>query len=120
MSKVWAVYVRRSQKREGDADVSDEMQEDISRRRVPAGAEVVVFKDSGGHHSGFSEERVEYQRMLDWLNGGRLAGIVAYDDSRLNRNAENALILRGNVPLCAAYQRNWNEHRAHSLPYYHR
>jgi phosphatidylserine/phosphatidylglycerophosphate/cardiolipin synthase-like enzyme len=36
------------------------------------------------------------------------------------RNAENALILRGNPPLCAAYQGNWNEHRAHSLPYYHR
>ena len=37
-----------------------------------------------------------------------------------NRNAENALILRANPPLCAAYQRNWNEHRAHSLPYHHR
>jgi DNA invertase Pin-like site-specific DNA recombinase len=37
--------------------------------------------------------------MLDWLHAGRLAGIVAYDDSRLNRNAENALRL---FRLCAA------------------
>jgi phosphatidylserine/phosphatidylglycerophosphate/cardiolipin synthase-like enzyme len=33
------------------------------------------------------------------------------------RNAENALILKGNPPLCAAYRRNWNQHKTHSLPY---
>jgi phosphatidylserine/phosphatidylglycerophosphate/cardiolipin synthase-like enzyme len=33
------------------------------------------------------------------------------------RNAENVLILKGNSPLCAAYRRNWNQHKTHSLPY---
>ena len=33
-----------------------------------------------------------------------------------HRNAENALILRGNPPLCEAYRNNWLRHRAHSLP----
>ncbi len=49
-----------------------------------------------------------------------MTGSYNFTYAAQNRNAENALILRGNLPLCAAYQRNWNEHRAHSLPYYHR
>ena len=32
-------------------------------------------------------------------------------------NAENAVILRGNPPLCDAYRDNWQRHRAHALPY---
>jgi len=32
-------------------------------------------------------------------------------------NAENALILRGNPPLCDAYRDNWQRHHAHALPY---
>ncbi len=32
-------------------------------------------------------------------------------------NAENALVLRGDVPLCAAYRANWLRHLAHALPY---
>ncbi len=31
-----------------------------------------------------------------------------------HRNAENALILRGNPPLCEAYFRNWRRHQLHS------
>ena len=31
-----------------------------------------------------------------------------------HRNAENALILRGNPPLCAAYFNNWRRHQLHS------
>jgi len=49
-----------------------------------------------------------------------MTGSFNFTYAAQTRNAENALILRGNPPLCAAYQRNWNEHRAHSLPYYHR
>jgi phosphatidylserine/phosphatidylglycerophosphate/cardiolipin synthase-like enzyme len=49
-----------------------------------------------------------------------MTGSFNFTYAAQNRNAENALILRGNPPLCAAYQRNWNEHRAHSLPYYRR
>ena len=30
------------------------------------------------------------------------------------RNAENALILRGNPPLCDAYFKNWRRHQLHS------
>lgn len=33
-----------------------------------------------------------------------------------HRNAENALILRGNPPLCAAFHHNWLRHRSHSIP----
>jgi phosphatidylserine/phosphatidylglycerophosphate/cardiolipin synthase-like enzyme len=49
-----------------------------------------------------------------------MTGSFNFTYAAQNRNAENALILRGNPPLCVAYQRNWNEHRAHALPYYHR
>ncbi|MEO8443298.1 MAG: phospholipase D family protein [Betaproteobacteria bacterium] len=31
-----------------------------------------------------------------------------------HRNAENALILRGNPPLCEAYFNNWRRHQVHS------
>ena len=31
-----------------------------------------------------------------------------------HRNAENALILRGNPPLCDAYFNNWRRHQVHS------
>ena len=32
-----------------------------------------------------------------------------------HRNAENALILRGNPPLCEAYFNNWRRHRTHAI-----
>ncbi|HUO44318.1 MAG TPA: phospholipase D family protein [Burkholderiales bacterium] len=32
-------------------------------------------------------------------------------------NAENAVVLRGNPPLCDAYRDNWQRHRAHAVPY---
>jgi DNA invertase Pin-like site-specific DNA recombinase len=40
-----------------------------------------------------TDDRPEYQRMLAALREGRLSGITAYDDSRLNRNSENAMRL---------------------------
>ena len=33
-----------------------------------------------------------------------------------HRNAENALVLRGNPPLCDAYLNNWRRHQLHSHP----
>jgi phosphatidylserine/phosphatidylglycerophosphate/cardiolipin synthase-like enzyme len=54
------------------------------------------------------------------VNCAVVTGSFNFTYAAQSRNAENALILRGNPPLCAAYQRNWNEHRVHSLPYYHR
>jgi DNA invertase Pin-like site-specific DNA recombinase len=91
--KVWAIYIRRSSKREGDADVSDETQEAVARSRIPEDATDEVFSDSGGHNSGFTTDRPAYQRMLADLRSERLAGISAYSQSRLNRNAENDLAL---------------------------
>jgi len=32
-------------------------------------------------------------------------------------NAENALIVRGDPPLCDAYRDNWRRHQVHALPY---
>ena len=34
-----------------------------------------------------------------------------------HRNAENAVILRGNPPLCDAFRSNWLHHKAHSIPH---
>ena len=34
-----------------------------------------------------------------------------------HRNAENAVILRGNPPLCEAFRNNWLRHQAHSIPH---
>lgn len=90
---VWAVYIRRSMVKEGDADVSDAAQEAAARARVPAGARVIVLSDSGGHNSGGSDQRPEYQRLLAMVRAGEIAGIAAYDGSRLNRDALNALTL---------------------------
>ena len=90
---VWAGYIRRSVKKDDDADISDDVQREVITRRVPPGAEIEWFIDSGGHNSGFTDQRPGYQRMLAALRQGRLAGITAYDDSRLNRNSENAMSL---------------------------
>ncbi len=35
-----------------------------------------------------------------------------------HRNAENAVILRGNPALCEAFRDNWLRHKAHSLPHH--
>jgi len=80
-------------KREGDADVSDDTQEQISVSRLPPGSTHEVIRDSQGHHSGFTDSRPGYQRLLRMVRQGAIAGVAAYDDSRLNRNAENALVL---------------------------
>lgn len=99
--KHWAVYIRRSVVREGDPNVSIGSQLETARRRVPPNASIEEFVDGGvGHHSGTSTEgRPEYRRMLEWLEAGRLAGIAAYDESRLNRNADEQIRL---FKRCAA------------------
>jgi phosphatidylserine/phosphatidylglycerophosphate/cardiolipin synthase-like enzyme len=45
-----------------------------------------------------------------------ITGSYNFTYSAQRRNAENALVLRGNPRLCAAYQRNFEEHRVHSHP----
>ncbi len=34
-----------------------------------------------------------------------------------HRNAENVVILRGDLPLCEAFRNNWLRHKAHSIPH---
>lgn len=43
-----------------------------------------------------------------------ITGSYNYTIAAQQRNAENALILRGNSPLCEAYYNNWRRHHAHA------
>ena len=104
---VSVIYVRRSYKESTAADVSDEMQEAACRALLPAGAQVRVISESGGHNSGFSADRDGYQALLAALGRGEVAAIAVYDLSRLARNARLMLDLkeeleRRAVPLLVA------------------
>lgn len=46
-----------------------------------------------------------------------ITGSYNFTFSAQARNAENLLILRGNVPLARAYLDNWRRHRAEAVPY---
>ena len=101
------IYVRRSYKERTAADVSDELQEAACRALLPAGAQVRVISDSGGHQSGFSAARDGYQALLRALAAGEVASVAVYDLSRLARNARLMLDLRHElerrqVPLLVA------------------
>ena len=91
MTEVWAGYVRQSVHDEDDGDISEDTQRAAILRRVPEGAEVEWFVDLD--LSGGNDQRPEYQRMLQSMTAGKLAGIAAYDDSRLNRDTLNSLML---------------------------
>lgn len=98
----WAIYVRRSRKGDQDVDISDAAQESIAHSRVPEGADVIVFRDSGGHNSGGTDQRPQYQAMMAAIRDGRIADIAAYKGDRLHRNTENPpLPCTGNVPYSA-------------------
>jgi len=45
-----------------------------------------------------------------------ITGSFNFTYAAQHRNAENALVLRGNPPLCDAYFNNWRRHQAHSHP----
>ena len=45
-----------------------------------------------------------------------ITGSFNFTYAAQQRNAENALILRGNPPLCEAYFGNWRRHQIHSRP----
>ena len=59
----YAIYVRRSNKRADAADVSDETQVAAAKSMLPAGATYEVISDSGGHRSGYTDDRAGYQRL---------------------------------------------------------
>lgn len=46
-----------------------------------------------------------------------ITGSYNFTYSAQARNAENLLLLRGNVPLAKAYLANWRRHRDDALPY---
>lgn len=43
-----------------------------------------------------------------------ITGSYNFTAAAQQRNAENALLLRGNPPLCEAYYNNWRRHYAHA------
>jgi phosphatidylserine/phosphatidylglycerophosphate/cardiolipin synthase-like enzyme len=43
-----------------------------------------------------------------------VTGSFNFTISAQQRNAENALILRANTPLCDAYYENWRRHYTHA------
>ena len=90
----FAVYVRRSYKRADAADVSDETQVAAAKTLLPDAATFEVISDSGGHHSGFSDDRAGYQRLIAKIRDGSVQGVAVYDLSRLARNARLMLELR--------------------------
>ena len=53
-----------------------------------------MISDSGGHHSGFSDDRAGYQRLIAKIRDGSVQGVAVYDLSRLARNARLMLELR--------------------------
>jgi DNA invertase Pin-like site-specific DNA recombinase len=95
----WLVYVRRSYKKMGSenvassADTSDEVQLERCVALLPSGATHEVFTDSGGHQSGRSDKRDGWRAVIARIEEGGVAGIVAYDISRLARNARLVLNL---------------------------
>ncbi|MBI2776694.1 MAG: recombinase family protein [Chloroflexi bacterium] len=98
-ASLWIVYIRRSYKKTGSdkvvssADTSDEVRLERCLAQLPDGARYEVIADSGGHQSGRGEKRDGWQAVIARMAMGRVAGIVAYDVSRLARNARLVLNL---------------------------
>ena len=90
----FAIYVRRSYKRADAADVSDETQVAAAKALLPPDTTFEVISDSGGHRSGYSDDRVGYQRLIGKIRDGSVQGVAVYDISRLARNARLMLELR--------------------------
>lgn len=91
------VYVRRSYRTAGDADVSDEAQVAAAVAMLPTGATHEVITDSGGHQSGRTAERDGYRELVARVRDRRCDGIAVYDVSRLARNARLLLELHAGV-----------------------
>ena len=105
------VYVRRSLRTAGDADVSDEAQVAAAVAMLPAGASHDVIADSGGHHSGRTEDREGLQELIARIASRSCDGVAVYDLSRLARNARLTLNLhhaleQAGIPLLIANMPN--------------
>lgn len=94
------------------ADYEQTYQIETSVIRDIANAGVPVLLDA--QHSAHNKVMV--------IDAGRadcavITGSYNFTQAAQFRNAENVVILKGNPPLCAAYRNNWNQHKAHTLPY---
>lgn len=70
------------------------MSRPATRPGTPPGATSEVISDSGGHRSGFLNDRAGYQRLITKIRSGSVQGVAVYDLSRLARNARLMLELR--------------------------
>jgi DNA invertase Pin-like site-specific DNA recombinase len=103
----YLVYVRRSYRTAGDADVSDEAQISASLAMLPPGATHEVIADSGGHNSGRTADRDGMRELVRRIEAGSCDGVAVYDLSRLFRNARHLLNLHhaidaAGIPLLVA------------------
>jgi len=76
------IYVRRSYRPNGAPDISDEAQVEAALSMLPKGATHEVIADSGGHHSGRTENRDGYRELIRRVEAGGVTGIAVYDLSR--------------------------------------
>ena len=97
-----------------DQEQSEQLDPAVLRSLARAGIPLLVDPQHSAAHNKVM--------VIDGAGAGCavITGSYNFTYAAQSRNAENALVLRGNLPLCAAYQHNWSEHRAHSLPYRHR
>lgn len=107
----FVVYVRRSYRQGGDADVSDEAQIAAAVAMLPAGATHDVVADSGGHHSGRTDDREGFRELIRRVEARSVDGVAVYDLSRLARNARLTLNLHhaleaAGIPLLIANMPN--------------
>lgn len=107
----YLVYVRRSYRTAGDADVSDEAQVAACLAMLPPASTHEVIADSGGHHSGRTAARDGYQDLVARVRDRRCDGIAVYDVSRLARNARlllelHAAVEAAGIPLLIANMPN--------------
>ena len=100
MSGLWLVYRRRSYKKLGServlasAEVSDLMQLERCLAMLPLGVDHEVIDDLGGRQSGRSANRKGWQEIVRRVTEGGIAGVVAYDVSRLARKTKLILDLK--------------------------
>lgn len=94
-----------------DYEQTRQIEHNLVRDVARAGVPVLIDSQHASAHS-----------KIMVIDGARancavITGSFNFTFAAQHRNAENALILRGNPQLCLAYRRNWDEHRVHSLPY---
>lgn len=107
----FVVYVRRSYVKSGAPDISDEAQIEAAVAMLPDGSTHEIIADSGGHHSGRTDDREGYRQLIARVDAGSVDGLAVYDLSRLARNARlmhdlHARLEARRVPLLVATMPN--------------